>query len=153
MKCRFLLILYTVKLAIADYSKVDIADESSLDSFSPQKGYIGDIEVLILKVPNKLTIQSLEDEKVLVWKSKPTEALREVCVYYQNNRKIGLYVYSIDYFSSPNYSFYIYKRNKWRSASEDRFDSMLFDRALVLKLGSFTTSSMALIYVLVFLIL
>ncbi|BAM42393.1 hypothetical protein TOT_040000760 [Theileria orientalis strain Shintoku] len=152
MKFRFLLILYIVKLTIADYSKVDVADEASLEKFSPLRGYIGNIEVLMLKAPSELTIQSLEDAKVPVWKSRPTEALREAVVYYQHGRRIGLYVYSIDYFSSPKQSFYIYKRNRWRSSSQDSFDAMLFDRALVLTLGSFTTSSMALIYVLVFLI-
>ncbi|UKK02456.1 hypothetical protein MACK_002549 [Theileria orientalis] len=139
MKYLFLFILYIVKLTIAYYSKLDIAEESSYDNFSPLRGYIGDIKVLILKAPNELTIQSLEDEKALVWESKPTEALREACVYYQNDRKIGIYVYSIDYFSSPKHSFYIYKRNKWRSSSQDSFDSMLYDRSIMTELGSSNT--------------
>uniref|UniRef100_A0A3B0MXI4 Uncharacterized protein n=1 Tax=Theileria annulata TaxID=5874 RepID=A0A3B0MXI4_THEAN len=139
-------------IAVLGFNRIDISKESVINSYQTHTGYLGEIELKIIKLPHRLTVQRLDDDGKSVWKGTPTEALRELNMYFIQGKIFGLYLYSIDFFSAPNQTYFLYKKGKWKRVDKENFDYVLFDKSLLRKIGTqdnFINPNLYLIYLLI----
>ncbi|KAF5153197.1 putative integral membrane protein [Theileria parva strain Muguga] len=147
-------IIIICTLLVCGFNRIDISKESVISSYQTHTGRLGEVELRIIKLPHRLTVQMLDDSGVSVWKGTSTEALRELNMYFINGEIFGLYLYSIDYFSSPNETYFLCKKGQWKRVSKEKFDYVLFDKSLLKKMGvqsTFAHSNLSLIYLLIIL--